>query len=118
VQLSSRGPRWKVSQYFAAGVTAIGPENTKAACFEQFLLARRRRTEEYLTKTIIDVTRNVAQKHKAGLPPEAMKNLAQPLYDIGQSGGSIDGENAENWLKSIFGPLPDASPVLKTSKPG
>jgi hypothetical protein len=89
-----------------------------AAYFEQFLLARRQRTEEELTKTIIDVTRNVAQKHKAVLPPEAMKNLAQRLYDASQSGGSVDGENADNWLKSIFGPLPDDSPVLKDFKAG
>jgi 37-kD nucleoid-associated bacterial protein len=84
-----------------------------AAYFERFLLARRQRTENELTKAIIDVTRIVALKHKALLPPEAMKNLAQRLYDAGQSGGSVDGENAGNWLKSIFGPLPDDSPVLK-----
>ncbi len=89
-----------------------------AAYFEQFLLARRQRTEEELTKTIVDVTRNVAQKHKASLPAEAMKNLAQRLYDASQSGGSVDGENAENWLTSIFGPLPDDSPVLKDFKAG
>ncbi|MET4404487.1 hypothetical protein ABIB89_004308 [Bradyrhizobium sp. JR3.12] len=45
-----------------------------------------------------------------------MKNLAQRLYDASQSGGSIDGESAENWLKSIFGPLPDDSPVLTDFK--
>jgi hypothetical protein len=83
-----------------------------AAYFEQFLLVRRRRTEQELTKTIVDVTRNVAQKHRASLPPEAMRNLAQRLYDASQSGASVDGENAENWLRSIFGPLPDDSPVL------
>jgi hypothetical protein len=76
-------------------------------------LARRQRTEEELTKTIVDVTRNVAQRHKASLPVEAMKNLAQRLYDASQSGGSVDGENVDNWLRSIFGPLPDDSPVLK-----
>jgi 37-kD nucleoid-associated bacterial protein len=84
-----------------------------AAYFEQFLLARRQRTEEELTKTIVEVTRNVASKHQASLPPATMRNLAQRLYDASQSGGSVDGESAENWLKSIFGPLPDNSPVLK-----
>jgi hypothetical protein len=42
-----------------------------------------------------------------------MKNLAQRLYDASQSGGSVDGEDAANWLTSIFGPLPDDTPLLK-----
>ncbi|WP_354265192.1 MULTISPECIES: hypothetical protein [unclassified Bradyrhizobium] len=87
-----------------------------AAYFEQFLLVRRQRTEEELTRTIVEVTRNIAHKHKDILPRDAMKNLAQRLYDASQSGGSIDGESAENWLKSIFGPLPDDSPVLTDFK--
>lgn len=87
-----------------------------AAYFEQFLLVRRQRTEEELTKAIIDVTRNIAQKHKDILPQEAMKNLAQRLYDASQSGGSVDGESAENLLKSIFGPLPDDSPAVADFK--
>jgi hypothetical protein len=84
-----------------------------AAYFEQFLLARRQRTEGDLTKAIIDVTRGVAQKHKSILPAGAMKNLAQRLYDASQSGGSVDGEDTEKWLTSIFGPLPADSPVVK-----
>ncbi|MET4330844.1 hypothetical protein ABIB80_006702 [Bradyrhizobium sp. i1.15.2] len=87
-----------------------------AAYFEQFLLVRRQRTEEELTRTIVEVTRNIAHKHKDILPRDAMKNMAQRLYDASQSGGSIDGESAENWLKSIFGPLPDDSPVLTDFK--
>lgn len=84
-----------------------------AAYFEQFLLARRQRTEEELTKVIVEVTRNVAQKHKAALPEATMRSLAQRLYDATRSGGSVDGDNAGVWLRSIFGPLPDDSPVLK-----
>lgn len=87
-----------------------------AAYFEQFLLVRRQRTEEELTKAIISVTRNIAAKHRSALPPEAMKNVAQRLYEASQSGGSVDGENVDNWLKSIFGPLPDDSPVLRDFK--
>jgi len=87
-----------------------------AAYFEQFLLARRLRSEEELTKTVIEVTRNVAQKHRDKLPADAMKNLAQRLYDASQSGGSVDGEASENWLKSIFGPLPEDSPLFKDFK--
>lgn len=87
-----------------------------AAYFEQFLLARRQRTEEELTKAIIDVTRNVAQRHRDILPAGAMKNLAQRLYDASRSGGSVDGEATEKWLNSIFGPLADDSPVIKDFK--
>ena len=42
-----------------------------------------------------------------------MKNLSQRLFDASQSGGSVDGEQSEDRLKSIVGPLPDDSPVLK-----
>lgn len=87
-----------------------------AAYFEQFLLVRRHRTEEELTKAIVEVTRNIAYKHKDILPQDTMKNLAQRLYDASRSGGSVDGESAENWLKSIFGPLPDDSPVVTDFK--
>ncbi|WP_316224872.1 MULTISPECIES: nucleoid-associated protein [unclassified Bradyrhizobium] len=87
-----------------------------AAYFEQFLLVRRRRTEEELTKAIVEVTRNIAYKHKEMLPQDTMKNLAQRLYEASLSGGSVDGENAENWLKSILGPLPDDSPIVKDFK--
>jgi hypothetical protein len=87
-----------------------------AAYFENFLSVRRQRTEQELTKAIVNVTRNVAQKHRASLPPESMRNLAQRLYEASQSGGSVDGENAENWMRSIFGPLPDDSPVLNDFK--
>lgn len=84
-----------------------------AAYFERFLLAKRQRTEEDLTKTILQVTRNVALKHKEALPPQTMRSLAQRLYDASQSGGSVDGEDARSWLQSIVGPLPDDSPVLQ-----
>ncbi len=89
-----------------------------AAYFEQFLLVRRQRTEDELTKAIVDVTRNIAYKHKDILPANTMKNLAQRLYDASQSGGSVDGDSAENWLTSIFGPLPDDSPVVADFEAG
>jgi hypothetical protein len=84
-----------------------------ATYFEQFLLVRRQRTEEQLTETIVNMTRKVAQKHKVTLPPDTMKNLAQRLFDASQSGGSVDGEKADDWFKSFVGPLPGDSPVLK-----
>lgn len=84
-----------------------------AAYFEQFLLVRRQRTETQLTEAIINLTRKVAQKHKDELPQGTMKNLAQRLFDASQSDGSIDGEKADEWFKSIVGPLPDDSPALK-----
>lgn len=84
-----------------------------AQYFEQFLLARRQRTETELTKAIVDLTRSVALKHRDLLPQETVKNLAQRLYDATRSGGSVDGENPAQWLQGIFGPLPADSPVLK-----
>jgi hypothetical protein len=84
-----------------------------AAYFERFLLVHRQRTEGQLTETLVAVTRKVAQKHKDELPPDSMKSLAQRLYDASQSGGSVDGEKTDEWLKSIVGPLPDDSPLLK-----
>jgi 37-kD nucleoid-associated bacterial protein len=84
-----------------------------AAYFERFLLARRQRTEAELTKAIVQITRNIAQKHQDSLPEEAMKSLAQRLYNASQSGGSVDSENAGSWLSSIFGPLPYDSPIVK-----
>lgn len=84
-----------------------------AAYFEQFLLARRKRNEEELTKALIDVTRRIAEKHKAILPREALRNLSQRLYDASQSGGAVDGENAGSWLQSVLGPLPADSPILR-----
>lgn len=84
-----------------------------AAYFEQFLWVRRQRTEEELTAAIVQATRKVAQKHADKLPPDTMKSLAQRLFDASQSGGAVDGEKAEDWLRSIVGPLPDDSPVLK-----
>ncbi|WP_425991138.1 hypothetical protein [Afipia sp. DC4300-2b1] len=77
------------------------------------MLARRQRTEQELTKTIIDVTRNLAEKYKDSLPPGTSKNIVQRLYDASQSGGSVDGDNVANWLTSIVGPLPDDSPIIK-----
>lgn len=87
-----------------------------AAYFEQFLLAKRLRTEEELTRSIVEITRNVALKHRDTLPADAMKNLAKRLYDASESGGSVDGEASEGWLKSIFGPLPEDSPIFKDFK--
>ena len=84
-----------------------------AAYFEQFLLVHRQRTEEQLTEAIVNMTRKIAQKHKDKLPPDAMKNLAQRLFDASESGGSVEGDKTEDWFKSIVGPLPDDSPVLK-----
>jgi hypothetical protein len=84
-----------------------------AAYFERFLLAKRQRTEQDLTKVLVEITRNVAQKHRAALPPETMRNLAQRLYDASQSGGPVDGEDTAGWLRSILGPLPADSLVLK-----
>jgi hypothetical protein len=84
-----------------------------AAYFERFLLAKRQRTEQDLTKVLVQVTRNVAQKHRAALPPDTMRNLAQRLYDATQSGGPVDGEDTAGWLRSILGPLPADIPVLK-----
>lgn len=87
-----------------------------AAYFEQFLGVRRMRTEDELTKKLIDVTRAVARKHKDKLPPDAVAALSKRLYDASQSGGSVDGEKIEDWFKSIVGPLPDDSPVLTDLK--
>ncbi len=87
-----------------------------AAYFEQFLGVRRLRTEDELTKKLIDVTRAVARKHKDKLPPDAVAALSKRLYDASQSGGSVDGEKIEDWFKSIVGPLPDDSPVLSDLK--
>jgi hypothetical protein len=84
-----------------------------AAYFEQFLLARRQRTETELTKAIVELTRNVAQKHRTSLPEGTVRNLAQRIYDATLSGGAVDGEDSRAWLQSILGPLPDDSPVVK-----
>jgi len=89
------------------------PPQRPAAYFEQFLHARRKRTEEELTKALIDMTRNIAQKHRDALPREALRNLSQRLYDASQSGGSVDGENIGRWLQSVVGPLSDDSPILR-----
>ncbi len=87
-----------------------------AAYFEQFLGVRRLRTEDELTKKLIDVTRTIARKHKDKLPPDTVATLSKRLYDASQSGGSVDGEKIEDWFKSIVGPLPDDSPVLADLK--
>lgn len=99
-------------------VSVIDRQNPQkpAAYFEQFLGVRRMRTEDELTKKLIDVTRTVARKHKDKLPPDAVAALSKRLYDASQSGGSVDGEKIEDWFKSIVGPLPDDSPVLADLK--
>ncbi|GEM_PF-1550324 len=84
-----------------------------AAYFEQFLYARRHRTEEQLTTAIVNLTRRVVEKHKDKLPVDTMKNLSRRLFDAAESGGKIDGERADDWLMSIVGPLSADSPVLK-----
>ncbi len=84
-----------------------------AAYFEQFLLVRRQRTEEELTAAIVLATRKVAQKHSDKLPPDTMKSLVQRLFDASQSGGAVDGEKADDFFRSIVGPLPPDSVVLK-----
>jgi hypothetical protein len=84
-----------------------------AAYFETFLHVRRQRTEEQLTAAIVAATRKVAEKHKDSLPEGVMKNLGRRLYEASQSGGGVSGDNPDAWLKSIVGPLPDDSPVLK-----
>jgi hypothetical protein len=84
-----------------------------AAYFEQFLRVRRKRTEEELTTAIISATLKTAMKFKDTLPADVTKNLSQRLYNAGRSGASVDGEKAEEWLKSVVGPLPDDSPLLK-----
>lgn len=84
-----------------------------AAYFEQFLLARRQRTEVELTKALIDLTRNIALKHKDALPRETLRNLSQRLFDASQAEGAVDGENSSAWLQSILGPLPADSPMIR-----
>lgn len=87
-----------------------------AAYFERFLHVRRLRSEGDLTQKIIQVTKKIVLKHKRLLPPDTLKTLSQRLYDASQSGGSVDGEKTEDWFRSIVGPLPDESPVLKDFK--
>jgi hypothetical protein len=84
-----------------------------AAYFERFLHVQRQRTEGELTKAIIAATKKIAVKHKSLLPLDIVKSISQRLFDASQSGGAVDGENAEDWFCSIVGPLPDDSPVLK-----
>ena len=84
-----------------------------AAYFERFLHVRRLRTEQELTKELINITRKIVTKHKAHLPDAVSKSLTQRLFDASQSGGAIDGDHLEEWFKSIVGPLPDDSPPLK-----
>lgn len=83
-----------------------------AAYFEQFLGVRRVRTEDELTKKLVEVTQAVVLKNKEILPKDVVATLPKRLFDATQSRGSVDGERAEDWLKSIVGPLPDDSPVI------
>ena len=87
-----------------------------AAYFETFLGAKRMRTEDELTRKLVDVTRSIARKHKDKLPADAVAALSRRLYDASQSGGSVDGEKVEDWFRSIVGPLPDDSPVIADLK--
>lgn len=87
-----------------------------AAYFEQFLGVRRLRSEGDLTKALINITNEVARKHKDLLPENTLANLSKRLYDASRSGGSVDGEKIDDWLKSIVGPLPDESPIIADLK--
>ncbi len=83
-----------------------------AAYFEQFLGAKRLRTESELTKKLIDITKDVARTYKDALPADAMATLSKRLYDATQTGGIVDGEKIGQWFTSIVGPLPADSPVM------
>lgn len=98
-----------------ADISVVDRQNPQrpAAYFESFLHVKRLHTENDLTQKLVKLTKDVAQKHKALLPPEALKNLSQRLYDASQSGANVDADRPQDWLSSVVGPLTDDSPVIK-----
>lgn len=101
-----------------ADISVVDRQNPQrpAAYFEGFLHVKRLHTENDLTRKLVQLTKTIAQKHKDLLPPEALKNLSQRLYDASQSGAKIDAERPQDWLSSIVGPLADDSLVIKDFK--
>jgi len=96
-------------------ISVIDRQNPQrpAAYFEQFLGARRQRSETELTKKLIDVTKQIVLQHKDDLPPDTVRTLSKRLFDASQLGASVDGEHTDDWFRSIVGPLPEDSPALK-----
>lgn len=101
-----------------ADISVVDRQNPQrpAAYFEGFLHVKRLHTENDLTQKLVRLTKEVAQKHKALLPPNALKNLSQRLYEASQSEANIDASRPQDWLSSIVGPLADDSPMVKHFK--
>lgn len=101
-----------------ANISLVDRQNPQrpAAYFEGFLHVKRLHTENDLTQKLVKLTKEIAQKHKALLPPDTLKNLSQRLYDASQSGANIDADRPQDWFSSIVGPLADDSPVVKDFK--
>ena len=82
--------------------------------FQEFLGAKRRFEADQLTKMVAEITKKTARKHLENLDPVVVGSLNQRVYEVIQSQPGFDPENKEPFLASVFGPLPEESPVRKT----
>lgn len=79
--------------------------------FQRFLGAIRRHTNADLTKALQSVTREVAHECAADLSPEIKRNMVQRIDNALRSGRIFNPEDPEEFIASVFGPLPDHSGV-------
>jgi len=81
-----------------------------SAYFERFLGSRRRFTDAELTKKVVDIARDVANKHADVLSPEVRQNVVSRIFGAARSGEAFVPDEA-TFTAAAFGMLEDDSPI-------
>nr|WP_294351557.1 nucleoid-associated protein [Providencia sp.] len=83
--------------------------------FEGFLQVRRVNSEQDLCDKLISVLKEVFKEHRALLPESIQRSGINKIYEVlHQSKQGFNPEDPSPLLTSIFGPLENLSPVLKS----
>ncbi|MGY2800349.1 hypothetical protein ACVWV0_004625 [Ewingella americana] len=83
--------------------------------FEGFLQVRRVNSEQDLCDKLISVLKDVFKEHRALLPEAVQRSGVNKIYEVLHHGKQeFNPDDPSPLLTSIFGPLEETSPVLKS----
>lgn len=83
--------------------------------FKGFLQVKRVNTESDLCEKLISVLKDVFKKHKALLPESIQKSGVNKIFEVlGRADYSYNSDDPSPLLTSIFGPLDEWSPIIKS----
>lgn len=84
--------------------------------FRQYIDARRELSDAELTKRLYEAVLETGKKCAEHIPPESAGELKKRARDALATGSGYDPENPNEFLLSVFGQLPDDSPLFSQFK--